>query len=47
MYIQKINTNGNMQVRKNEQRNNCKIWGFHGSDYDDYNLLGDDAVWLL
>jgi hypothetical protein len=25
----------------------CKIWGFHGGDYDDYNLLGDDAVWLL
>jgi hypothetical protein len=24
-----------------------KIWGFHGGDYDDYNLLGDDAVWLL
>jgi hypothetical protein len=25
----------------------CKIWGFHGGDYDDYHLLGDDAVWLL
>jgi hypothetical protein len=24
-----------------------KIWGFHGGDYDDYHLLGDDAVWLL
>jgi hypothetical protein len=21
--------------------------GFHGGDYDDYHLLGDDAVWLL
>jgi hypothetical protein len=20
----------------------CKIWGFHGGDYDDYHLLGDD-----
>jgi hypothetical protein len=20
---------------------------FHGGDYDDYHLLGDDAVWLL
>jgi hypothetical protein len=25
----------------------CKIWGSHGGDYDDYHLLGDDAVWLL
>jgi hypothetical protein len=25
----------------------CKIWGFHSGDYDDYHLLGDDAVWLL
>jgi hypothetical protein len=25
----------------------CKIWGFHGGDYDDYHLLGDDTVWLL
>jgi hypothetical protein len=25
----------------------CKIWDFHGGDYDDYHLLGDDAVWLL
>jgi hypothetical protein len=25
----------------------CKIWGFHGGDYDDYHLLGDDAMWLL
>jgi hypothetical protein len=25
----------------------CKIWGFHGGDYDDYHLLGDDAVWLM
>jgi hypothetical protein len=22
----------------------CKIWGFHGGDYDDYHLLGDDTV---
>jgi hypothetical protein len=20
----------------------CKIWGFHGGDYDDYHFLGDD-----
>jgi hypothetical protein len=25
----------------------CQIWGFHGGDYDDYHLLGDDAVWFL
>jgi hypothetical protein len=25
----------------------CKIWGFHGGDYDDYHLLGDYTVWLL
>jgi hypothetical protein len=30
-----------------ENGNRCKIWGFHGGDYDDYHLLGDDAVWLL
>jgi hypothetical protein len=24
-----------------------KIWGFQGGDYDDYHLLGGDAVWLL
>jgi hypothetical protein len=24
-----------------------KILGFHGGDYDDYHLLGDDAVWLV
>jgi hypothetical protein len=22
----------------------CKIWGFHGGDYDDYHLLGDRAT---
>jgi hypothetical protein len=22
----------------------CKIWGFHGGDYDDYHLLGDDSI---
>jgi hypothetical protein len=25
----------------------CKIWGFHGGDYDDYDLLGNDTVWLI
>jgi hypothetical protein len=25
----------------------CKIWGFHGGDYDDYHLLGNNTVWLL
>jgi hypothetical protein len=29
------------------RHSSCKIWGFHGGDYDDYHLLGDDAVWLL
>jgi hypothetical protein len=23
------------------------IWGFHGGDYEEYRLLGCDAVWLL
>jgi hypothetical protein len=25
----------------------CKIWGFHGGDYDEWCLLGCYAVWLL
>jgi hypothetical protein len=25
----------------------CKIWGFHGSDYEEWCLLGCYAVWLL
>jgi hypothetical protein len=32
---------------KYKQLRSCKIWGFHGGDYDDYHHLGDDAVWLL
>jgi hypothetical protein len=30
-----------------QREGDCKIWGFHDGDYDDYHLLGDDAVWLL
>jgi hypothetical protein len=25
----------------------CKIWGFHGGDYDEWRLLGCYTVWLL
>jgi hypothetical protein len=25
----------------------CKIWGFHGGDYEEWSLLECDAVWLL
>jgi hypothetical protein len=25
----------------------CKISGFHGGDYEEWRLLGCDAVWLL
>jgi hypothetical protein len=25
-------------------RSICKIWGFHGGDYDDYHLLGDEVL---
>jgi hypothetical protein len=25
----------------------CKIWGFHGGDYEEWRLLGRYAVWLL
>jgi hypothetical protein len=25
----------------------CKIWGFHGGDYDEWCILGCYAVWLL
>jgi hypothetical protein len=30
----------NNNTKFNKQHN--KIWGFHGGDYDDYHLLGDD-----
>jgi hypothetical protein len=26
---------------------NCKIWGFHGGEYEEGCLLGCYAVWLL
>jgi hypothetical protein len=25
----------------------CKIWGFHGGDYEEWCLLGCYTVWLL
>jgi hypothetical protein len=25
----------------------CKIWGFHGGDYEEWCLLGFYVVWLL
>jgi hypothetical protein len=25
----------------------CKIWGFHGGDYEECRLLGCYAVWVL
>jgi hypothetical protein len=25
----------------------CKIWSFHGGDYEEYRLLECDTVWLL
>jgi hypothetical protein len=25
----------------------CKIWGFNGGDYEEFRLLGCDAVWFL
>jgi hypothetical protein len=25
----------------------CKIWGFHGGDYEEWRLLGYYTVWLL
>jgi hypothetical protein len=25
----------------------CKIWGFHGGDYEEWCLLGCYVVWLL
>jgi hypothetical protein len=32
------------RLRDEFQRNSelCKIWGFHGGDYDDYHLPEDD-----
>jgi hypothetical protein len=28
-------------------KNLCKIWDFHGGDYEEWCLLGCYAVWLL
>jgi hypothetical protein len=25
----------------------CKIWHFHGGDYEEWSHLGSYAVWLL
>jgi hypothetical protein len=33
-------------LRNGEYIEKCKIWGFHGGDYDDH-LLGNITVWLL
>jgi hypothetical protein len=30
-----------------EQLVDCKIWGIHGSDYEEWRLLGCYAVCLL
>jgi hypothetical protein len=30
-----------------KQEHICKIWGFHGGDYEEWCLLGCYAVWLL
>jgi hypothetical protein len=32
---------GGAQIRS------CKIWGFHGGDFEEWCLLGCYAVWLL
>jgi hypothetical protein len=29
------------------QRDNCKIWGYHGGDYEEWCLVGCYAAWLL
>jgi hypothetical protein len=29
------------------QTTSCKIWGFHGDDYEECCVLGCDAMWLL
>jgi hypothetical protein len=30
-----------------KEKSGCKIWGFHGGDYEEWCLLGCYAVWLL
>jgi hypothetical protein len=35
------------QTLKSKQTEFCKNWGFHGSDYEEYSLLGCYAIWLL
>jgi hypothetical protein len=32
---------------ENKENCLCKIWGFHGGDYEEWCLLGCYAVWLL
>jgi hypothetical protein len=34
-------------VRIGNRMHWCKIWGFHGGDYEECRLQGCDAVWLL
>jgi hypothetical protein len=41
---------GTFRLKRNYARNGtwgCKIWGFHGGDYEEWCLLGCYAVWLL
>jgi hypothetical protein len=44
-----INTLKTCSVMKNntELFCHCKIWGFHGGDYEEWCLLGYYAMWLL
>jgi hypothetical protein len=37
----------NMKIHKTFQYTCCKIWGFHGGDYEECLLLGCDVLWLL
>jgi hypothetical protein len=35
-------------LQENQNRiNACKIWGFHGGDYEEWRLMGCYVVWLL
>jgi hypothetical protein len=38
---------GNISLRYLYILHLCKIWGFHGGDYEEWCLLGCYAVWLL
>jgi hypothetical protein len=44
---QSLSRDSNFHYHINKRSQSCKIWGFHGGDYEEWCLLGCYAVWLL